>query len=219
MNTIQCLIILFQKKMKNRLLKVFKRVRSRHSFTHIYNPNLYVVDWANANGGNVEISGAQYNTINAVHIENNPNISIFFDGFKKNALPITRNTYSKQCECVLFPIHCNTKEWVLFVETKYAADLQRAQKKEANYPYCMVKQIKETVKYFRDNGIISQDKVVHAIISFPNLIQEFNSWAFPIKHEDGMEESILDIRINDKILIRATNHAQIVDDKSILLLS
>ena len=52
----------------------------------------------------------------------------------------------------------------------------------------------------------------------PNLMEGFNSWVFPIKH-DGIEESILDIRINDKIIIRATNHAQIVDDTNILLLS
>lgn len=82
----------------------------------------------------------------------------------------------------------------------------------------MVRQIKETVSYFRMKGIISENKIVHAIIAFPNLMEEFNSWVFPIKH-DGIEESILDIRINDKIIIRATNHAQIVDDTNILLLS
>lgn len=29
----------------------------------------------------------------------------------------------------LFPINCDTKEWVLFIETKYAEDLERVQKK------------------------------------------------------------------------------------------
>lgn len=219
MNITQCLTILYPPKMKSRLLKAFSRVKDRHSFTYINTPHLYIVDWANENGGNVEISGTRFSAINAVHIENKPNISIFFDGFKKNALPITRSTYSKQCECVLLPICCDTEEWVLFIETKYAVDLKRAKKKEANYPYCMVKQIKETVKYFRDKGIISQDKIVHAIVSFPNLLDEFNSWAFPILHENGIEESILDILINDKIIIRATNHARIISDKNIFLLS
>lgn len=205
--------------MKNRLLKEFRRVKDRHSFVYIYNPHLYVVDWADTNGGDVEISGFQCNAINPVHIENQPNISLFFDGFKKNALPKTRSEYSKQCECVLFPACCDTDEWVLFIETKYAKNLQLAQNPKADYPHKMIRQIKDTVMYFRQKGIISQDKIVSAIISFPNLIEPFNSWTFPFKNDDGVEESILDILINDKIIIRATNNARIIDDKKVLLLS
>lgn len=203
--------------MENRIQNVFRGVKARHSFQYIYDSHLYIVDFAAIDDGNVEISGTISSAINAVHIDNKPNISIFFDGFKKNALPINHSTYSKQCECVLLPTHCDTEEWVLFIETKYAANLLKAQKKEANYPYRMVKQIKETVKYFREKKIISQDKIVHAIVSFPNLIQEFNSWVFPVLHENGTEESVLDILMNDRIIIRATNNARITSDKNIFL--
>ena len=106
---------------------------------------------------------------------------------------------------------------MLFIETKYAENLEKAQKKEADYPNKMVIQIKDTVRYFRNNGIISNDKVVYAIISFPNLVEEFGSWVFPIIKEDGTEESILDILLNDKIIIRATNNAQIINEKLLLL--
>lgn len=203
--------------MKNRLSFAFRRVRDRHSFVYIYNPYLYIADWANKIDGNVEISGAKSCLINSVSLKNDLNIQLFFDGFKKNSLPISRSVYSKQCECVLFPINCNTEEWVLFIETKYSQDLMHSQKKEANYPNKMVTQIKETVRYFRDNGIVPNDKVVYAIISFPNLVEEFGSWVFPIIKKDGTEESILDILINDKIIIRATNKAQIINEKLLLL--
>lgn len=153
-----------------------------------------------------------------MHIQNNNNIEIYFDGFKKNCLPLTHSTYSKQCECVLFPINCNQEEWVLFIETKYAKNLTAASKPQADYPYCMVRQIKATVTYFREKGIIANNKIVHAIISFPNLINNFDSWVFPIKH-DGLEESVLDILRHDKIIIRATNNARIINDKILILSS
>lgn len=203
--------------MKNRLSFAFRRIRNRHTFVYIYNPYLYIADWAKEIDGNVEISGAKSSLINSVYLKNDLNIQLFFDGFKKNALPISKSKYSKQCECVLFPINCNTEEWVLFIETKYAEDLERARKKVADYPNKMVTQIKETVKYFRNNKIIPPNKVVYAIISFPNLVEEFNSWVFPIVKQDGTEESILDILLNDKIIIRATNNAQIINDKLLLL--
>lgn len=83
----------------------------------------------------------------------------------------------------------------------------------------MVGQIKETVKYFRNKDIIPPDKIVYAIISFPNLVEEFSSWVFPIIRQDGTEESILDILQNDRIIIRATNNAQIINAKLLLLKS
>jgi len=178
-----------------------------------------VVDRAESEDGEVEIMDKEDDSIKAVCLENENNIEVFFDGFKKNALPITNKLYSKQCECAILPREADTEEWLLFIETKYATDLARAQKAEADYPNRMVEQIKATVQYFRSKGIIDPEKVVHAIISFPNLVNEFNSWVFPLIHKDGTEESVLDIRLNDKIIIRATNHAKIVNEKTLLLLS
>lgn len=202
--------------MKNRLLAQLPKHKT--CICSIRNPHLYIADWKNYNEGGVEISGTQSDVINAVHLLNSNNIEVVFDGFPENALPISKKKRSRQCECVVFPLNCNQEEWVLFIETKYANNIRAAQNPDSEYPYCMVQQIKDTVTYFRTKGIISNDKVVHAIIAFPNLMAGFNSWVFPIKH-NGMEESILDIRMNDKIIIRATNSAQIINDKLILLLS
>lgn len=202
--------------MKNRLLAQLPKHKT--CLCSIYNPHLYIVDWKDYNEGGVEISGVKRKAINAVHISNDYNIEVFFDGFPENALPITKKKRSRQCECVVFPITCDQKEWVLFIETKYANNINAAKNPDSDYPYCMVRQIKDTVSFFRKKGIIAENKIVHAIIAFPNLMEGFNSWVFPIKHGD-VEESILDIRINDKIIIRATNNARIINDKNILLIS
>lgn len=202
--------------MKNRLLA---QLPHHVTCTHTTNePHLYIVDWKDYNNGKVEISGIESPEIKAIHLINQNRIEILFDGFPENALPITKKKRSKQCECVVFPNNSDKEEWVLFIETKYARNLSIAQNRRINYPYQMVQQIKATVCYFRTKGIIAKDKIVHAIISFPNLIDNFNSWTFPIIHE-GKEESVLDILQNDKIIIRATNNALIQDERIIILLS
>lgn len=101
--------------MKNRLLAQLPQHKT--CLCSIYNPHLYIVDWKDYNKGAVEISGAQRNVINAVHILNENNVKVFFDAFPENALPITKKKRSRQCECVVFPITCDQDEWILFIET------------------------------------------------------------------------------------------------------
>lgn len=195
----------------------FRRIANRHEYSESDASKLYVTDWAGIDNREVELSDSPSLIRKSVSLENKKRIPIFFDGFKKNALPITNSTASPQCECVLFPVHNTQDTWILFIETKYAADRERAQKKAAGYPAKMVKQIKETVSYFRNKGIIPEEKVVHAIISFPNLMEDFNAWTFPIQTEDGTWESILDIRIKYGIIIRATNQGKIINEQILLL--
>lgn len=97
--------------MKNRLLAQLPQHKT--CLCSIYNPHLYIVDWKDYNKGAVEISGAQRNVINAVHILNENNVKVFFDAFPENALPITKKKRSRQCECVVFPITCDQDEWIL----------------------------------------------------------------------------------------------------------
>ena len=63
--------------MKNRLLAQLPQHKT--CLCSIYNPHLYIVDWKDYNKGAVEISGAQRNVINAVHILNENNVKVFFD--------------------------------------------------------------------------------------------------------------------------------------------
>lgn len=181
---------------------------------------LYIVDWSaneEMKKDDVEITEQMPEGMRAVWVSNEKRIEVFFAGFGKNALKLTNSVYSKQCECVLFPTLCDPEKWVLFVETKYARDLQAAQKPQAKYPYKMLEQIRETVRYFRDKGIIDSDKIVHAVMSFPNLIENFEQWVFPIRQEDGTIKSVMDILLQDKILVRATNKVTILGEKVIWL--
>lgn len=195
--------------MKNRL----KECLPHHTLHQSQADNFYVVDYKNINSGNVELLEIVPDNIKSVHLKNQQLIPVLFDGFADNALMISKGKYSKQCECVLFPEECHTSDWILFIETKYTNNLQSAFKKEHDYPYCMVNQIVSTVEYFRNKGILEKEKRATAIVSFPNLIDEFNSTFF------SKDVSELDILLKYNILIRATNSADIISSKRIRLLS
>lgn len=194
--------------MKNRLRKALPH----HTLLQSRAKNLYIVDYKSIKDGDVELLEKKPNDAKSVHLKNQQQISVLFDGFKDNSLIINKGIYSPQCECVLFSEDCNTNDWVLFIETKYTNNLQSAFKKEHNYPHCMINQIISTVKYFRDKGILEKDRRATAIVSFPNLIEEFNSTFF------SKDISELDILFEHNILIRATNSAEIISQKRIRLI-
>lgn len=185
-------------------------------FTQCNNAVMYVRDMKPVNGGVATIDNIN-GGVAAVELHNPLLVTVDFDAFPDNALPLGVGNYEKQCECVLFPEGADQNEWVLFIETKYVESLQNAQKKEYGYPQMMVTQIKKTVEYFRARQILSQEKRVHAIVSYPTLEDGFESWCFPVKYEDGTTESIEDILIKDKIHIRATNSATIKSMKRLKL--
>ncbi len=149
-------------------------------------------------------------TIKYVWLDNNPELPIYFDGFKDNALPMANGDNSPQCEGVVFPTTCKNDDWVLFIECKYAYDLKHASDTKNGYPYEMINQIKATVKYFREAGILNQNRVVSAIAAFPTLIGNFDSWFFMMGVESPAE-----IMFKYKIRVRATNFATIIDSKFI----
>ena len=72
--------------MKERIVRTFRRVYNRHSFIETDGLKLYVVDRAESEDGEVEIMDKEDDSIKAVCLENENNIEVFFDGFKKNAL-------------------------------------------------------------------------------------------------------------------------------------
>ena len=185
-------------------------------FTQCNGAVLYVRDMKPVNGGTatIDVIGG---SMAVVDLLNPLQLTVDFDAFPDNGLPISVGYYEKQCECVLFPEGTDQDEWVLFVETKYVKNLKNAQNKKYGYPQQMVTQIKKTVKFFRDKQILSQDKRVYAIVSYPTLEEGFESWFFPVKYEDGTIESVEDILLKYKIHIRATNSATIKSVKCLKL--
>lgn len=185
-------------------------------FTNNNGAVIYVRDMKRINGGPVTIDNIDEG-IAAVEVHNPYQIIVECDAFPDNALPIAVGVHEKQCECVMFPDETDQKEWMLFIETKYVDSLENAQKIEYGYPQLMVTQIKKTVEYFRAKNIMSPDKRVHAIISFPTVEDGFDSWCFPVTYKDGTTETVEDILMGFNIHIRATNCARIISAKRLKL--
>lgn len=181
-----------------------------HTLAEYNSDNFYVVDYKNINRGDVELHEEEPADVKSVHLTNKNRITICFDGFKENALPRENpGDHNRQCECILFPNEEDDTNWILCIETKYTDSIQNAFRKENNYPNCMIDQIVATVTYFRENGIIPNDKKVNAIVSFPPLIDDFSAHF----SRDRIEEILTTKRIN----IRPTNKGRIISKKRIAL--
>lgn len=170
---------------------------------------LYVVDWKDENNGGITFT--DYNPGRAaVVLSNLAQISVCCDKFPENALPVKKGCFSRQCECVLFPLDDeeNSDNWVLFIETKYAKDELKAKDSRNRYPETMVAQIENTVLYFREKAILKPDKIVYAIVSFP-MLENVNAWFD--------QNLIYDALVEHRIIVRATNHAEILNKQVLRL--
>lgn len=170
---------------------------------------LYVADWKDENNGGISFTDYDVERA-AVRLLNPSMLSVFCDKFPENALPIKKGCFSQQCECILFPQDEaeDTDDWRLFIETKYAKDEAKARDERNNYPQKMVGQIEATVEYFRNKGILEENKVVYAIVSFP-MLDNYNAWFD--------QNLIYEALAKHQIIVRATNQAKILNKKIILL--
>lgn len=186
-----------------------------HELVEVKCSDIFIVDYKKLNRGKVAVFCQEPKDIKCVYMHNPNKIPVVFDGFKESALPIfigNHRSNSVQCECVLFPASCKIDDWVLFIETKYTNDIKSAFKKGNNYPYGMINQILDTVKYFRDHDILEHTKLVNAIVSFPKLVEDFNSTFFT----GG--DSAHDILNKHKVLIWPTNSVRIKSQKKLELI-
>lgn len=170
---------------------------------------LYVADWKDENNGGISFTDYDVERA-AVRLLNPSMLSVYCDKFPENALPIKNGCFSQQCECILFPQDEaeDTDDWRLFIETKYAKDEAKARDERNNYPQKMVGQIEATVEYFRNKGILEENKVVYAIVSFP-MLDNYNAWF----DQNLIHEALA----KHQIIVRATNQAKILNKKIILL--
>lgn len=170
---------------------------------------LYVADWKDENNGGISFTDYDVERA-AVRLLNPSMLSVYCDKFPENALPIKKGCFSQQCECILFPQDEaeDTDDWRLFIETKYAKDEAKARDERNNYPQKMVGQIEATVEYFRNKGILKENQVVYAIVSFP-MLDNYNAWF----DQNLIHEALA----KHQIIVRATNQAKIMNKKVILL--
>ncbi len=202
--------------MKAKILETLPN--DRHSFEEVDYAEIHVVDWKNIdNTRGIEIFNVTQSNIKSVCIFNENKIKVAFDKFGENALPISKGVQAEQCECIAFPSGSNEKIWILAIETKYANNEDAAFriKADQNYPQKMVSQIVSTVDYLRAKSIIDEEQQVHAIISFPELVSDFNSTLFSYVKEEWSIENLI---VNKKIRIKGCNSAKITSGKGIKLL-
>jgi len=181
-----------------------------HEIKSIDAENCYIIDHKQDDGGAVEIHDAQQ-VSNAVHLSNPFRTPIYFDGFPENAFQEAPGVHLSQCECIVFPQNCQQDDWILVIETKYSTNIENAFNEKNDYPHIMIGQVINTINHLREKGIIPQEKQVNAIVSFPNLIENFSAFFFT------KTPTIEDILINHRIKIRATNEATIRNKRKIYI--
>jgi disulfide oxidoreductase YuzD len=200
--------------MKNKILSILPN--DKHTLLSVSYPEIHIVDWKDIdNSRGIEVFDKKQEGINSVCLFNESELDVIVDSFEENALPMSKGKQASQCECVSFPSSCDETDWMLAIETKYANDEEaafRIWKDDENYPEKMVSQIISTVEYFRDKKIIENDRVVHAIVSFPNLVADFNSSLFSFVKEEWSIENLL---VNKRIRIKGCNAANIISAKRI----
>lgn len=188
-----------------------------HIVNEIDKEYIYIADYANDRDGGVVISDVEQD-LNCITLDNSPSrLNIYYDAFGKNAFRKECGNSEQQCECVLFPNSMLHKDWILFIETKYAKNeieaLDDTKAKGEGYPCKAVKQIKQSVICYRNHGVISADKLVTGIISFPNLPGPFDNtyWAvgdaLRLKTECAMRYSI-DITICNRVILHSATELE-----------
>lgn len=177
--------------MKIKLKDFFSDKESPDAITGVINtPMIHVIDKKEEADGCICVQSLSDYNVKGVAIQNEFRLSVYYHifveySFKKELYdsdgeligfePIESTNSYRHCECILFPDE-EDKCWVLLIETKYARDHKAAS--QNNYPHNMVEQIVSTCEYLRRHGIIPMDKSVDAIVSFPNLITNYESTLF-----------------------------------------
>lgn len=224
--------------MRDKLENFLEKIKREGKFSTINNPLIYIVDRKKEQQGDVEILKEVDSSINGLSLINDTTLNVYYYVFKDNSfrheiynkeicVAFSKGNKYRQCECILFPYKkIESPNWILLVELKYALDFNAASRKDDAYPQHMIEQIIQTAEYLRRHDVIPVDSAIHAILSFPNVIENFNSTLFEgdIFIED---ESKIDIRksptnnimnrtqiaMKYKIIIHAQNTATIKSGK------
>lgn len=221
--------------MRSKIETFFKDIKREGKCGITDNSLIYIIDRKEEQQGSIEILDKEDYTIKGLRLHNDPQLDVYYYAFEENSFKHERydtkgvlTAFAKgeryrQCECILFPSEERASDcWVLLIELKYAENYNAASKTENAYPQNMIAQIIHTTEYLRRHELIPADVTVQAILSFPNVIRDFNSTLFQgdIFIED---ESEIDIRksptsnvmnrtqiaVKYKIVIRAQNEATI----------
>jgi hypothetical protein len=189
--------------MKNKITDVLGEDKLEHK-TEITFPEIHVMDLTERTKGmqNLGIFNTKPDEFDALLIEN-PNLNITATFFKPQCF-LNEKEEPDNCEGVFYLSNSNEKTWVLFIEIKDCKP-----KNISKYFTQAKEQVISVVQIFRNKGIISQDKKVHANISFPrkNKKDYFNQLFY-----GGEKKELLN---RHKIFFRGTNHLIIKNETTI----
>ena len=183
-----------------------KKVVSRVFFENTASTEFYIADYKNFNNGNVELQTEKPKEVSSVWVKNSANVNIEFCGLLDNALFAKGGKQYEQCECILTPYSFSLSNFILFIEIKNTDTIEKALR---HYPDKMLNQIIETVEFFRENEIIDRNKRVHAVVSFPDLLENFSAQFFP------KDETAMTYILSHKIQFLPTNSFSIISNKRI----
>lgn len=190
-----------------------------HTFQTSNGSDLYFADYTDMDKANGIIpnrgamfSNLQFTDISSLYLHNRNSILICFDRFPDFAFPKITGGHHFQCECSIFPDRCNNDDWILFIETKYSRTPDAARNPSNAYLKKALIQIVRTVSEYRKNGVISQNKPVYGIVSFPFLTDQFNESLFLTK-----QNWVDKIKLKHNILIRGINSATIRSEEKLKL--
>lgn len=141
----------------------------------------------------------------ALLLDNQSQTAVELVAFEENAFEIRRGRYEKQCECALYPYGSDEASWLLFIEMKYTQNEYNVQRDEWHKK--AVDQIRSSVDFLKQKGVIEDDRKLNAIVSFPKL-SSFSAW---------LTQYVSNELKKDNIIARCTNRATIVNDKILIL--
>lgn len=191
--------------MKSRIERAFDATRFSHvSFA---DKELHVVDYTErtASVRSVEVHNTKPTDIDSLTIHNPTELSISTSIFTSHSF-FDENSYEpKQCECIMTPTALSPDSFVLFIEIKDCKP-----KNVSDYHKEVKEKVLKNVRFFRDKGILKNNKVVYAVISFPRK-DKTNFHNHLIKATEWKQ-----IRDKHKIMIKGTNEITIKNEKSIV---
>lgn len=190
--------------MKNRMVNEFGEDKLGHVTTE--RTRFYVVDYTEKTNSakSVEVLETFPTDIDPLIVHNPETLDITTTIFKPQCF-MDGEKELKQCEGVMYLTANTPASWVVFIEIK------DCKPRNASKYY---KEIKEkftvNINLFRDKGIISNDKIVYAIASFPRK-SKTNFHNHFIKATEWKQ-----FRQKHKIMIKGTNEITIKNNASII---
>lgn len=190
--------------MKNRMIAEFGEDKLVHVTTQ--QAKFYVVDYTEKTNSvrSVEVLETFPTDIDPLNILNPIPIDITATIFKPQCFMDGKKEL-KQCEGVMYLTSNTSESWIVFIEIK---DCQP--KNVSNYHKEMKEKFIVNIALFRDRKIITQNKVVYAIASFPRK-EKTNFHNHFIKATEWKQ-----FREKHKVMIKGTNAITIKNNNSII---